>query len=160
MSLAVGCAEQAPKESAPSYADLVVIYNAEQATLDRLENKREALIAKYEAQLRPSPDKALETLSGMLDSTTVSEALSDSNEVLDPNDLLDRAVEDAQKTRDKAGELVKSLASDTEQDKEKAEKLREELDIELKALDKEIEQQKERVRRAREARDAAEAAQP
>jgi hypothetical protein len=160
MALVFGCAEQAQeKDAGASYADLVVIHSAEQASLDRLERKRGELIAKYEARLRPSTDKALETLSGMLKTDALSNAPSDPNEALDPNAMLDRAVEDAERAQNVAGQLLDSLASDAVEDEEIAKKLQEEHEVQLAAIDKEIEEQRERVRRARQARDAAEAAQ-
>ena len=131
----IGCSEPAPEESGPSYADLVTVYNAELQSLDRLERKREELMAKHEAALKPSTD---------------------------PNELLDRAVEHAEKAQDLTSRLLESVSSaaePTEEEIQKRAELTEQFERELAAIDEQIVEQKARVDRAREARDAAEATQ-
>ncbi|MCA9218430.1 MAG: hypothetical protein KDB27_35415, partial [Planctomycetales bacterium] len=49
-SFAVGCQRQ-PVDTGPSYADLVVTFNAELAALDRLEAKREKLVSDFESEV-------------------------------------------------------------------------------------------------------------
>ena len=148
-----------PQESAPSYAELVTIHNAELSALDRLERKREALIQKHEAALRPSTDDALQLLGEALGTTNPPSTSTDPEEAADPNAMLDRAVQDAQNAQDSARNLLDSLGRKPVED-EKQIKRRKELEARLKTelaeLDAEIAKQKERVRRAAQARDAAE----
>ena len=96
----IGCSEPAPEESGPSYADLVTVYNAELQSLDRLERKREERIAKHEVALRPSTEDAAKALDATLSSAKEVGKQSNLDGVTDPNELLDRAVEHAEKAQD------------------------------------------------------------
>lgn len=157
-----GCGPQAkPEKKGPSYADLVLIYSTEVAALDRLEKKREELIKKHEAQLRPSTDKTLELLGDALTSAISSDMSTGAEDAADPGAMLDRLAENKQKARDDAAKLVDSLKAKPVEDKatlKQREALDKQFKEELASLDEEIERQKQRVQRAREARDAAEAA--
>ena len=87
-----GCGQEvAEQDSSPSYADLVSIYNNELAALDRLEKKREELLARHEEQLSPSPEDALKALGDVLNSAVTSESQLESDADFDPNAMLDRA---------------------------------------------------------------------
>jgi hypothetical protein len=157
----IGCSEPVPEESGPSYADLVTVYNAELEALDRLERKREERIAKHEAALRPSTTDAAEALDATLSSAReVGEQLN-LDGVTDPNELLDRAVEHAEKAQDVTSRLLESVGSAAEPTEEEIQaraELTEQFERDLAAIDKQIEEQEARVERARAARDAAEAA--
>ncbi len=147
-------------EDKPTYAELVVTYNAELEALDRLEKKKEALIAKHEAELRPDAGDALQALDNIL--TTAGELTrnADADAPLDPEAVLDRAVENAQTAQDAVTELFDSVnqppREETEEDAAQRAKITAEFNQQLAALDEEIETQQTRVKRAREARDAAE----
>ena len=148
-------------QSGPSYAELLSIYNSELAALDRLERKREELVKSHEAQLLPSTEEAAEALSALL--TSAGEAGNELNlDTADPDELLDRAVEHAEKTQEITAQLLETASSQAEPSEEEAQRranLTEQFEQELAALDAEIAEQKARVDRARTARDAAEAAQ-
>ena len=147
-------------DNEPTYAELVVTYNAELEALDRLENKKQELIEKREAQLRPSVDDAVKALGDVL--TTASELTRevDPDAALAPEAALDRAVDNAQNARDVASQLFNSVSQEpseeSEEDAAKRTEATAEFDQQLAALDEEIEKQKQRVERARQARDAAE----
>ncbi len=67
----MGCQQAAEvKEDEPSYAELVVTYNAELEALDRLEKKRTELIEEHEKKSMPSADDALRMLQGVLETAT------------------------------------------------------------------------------------------
>ena len=151
-SVSLGCGQPAetPKETGPSYADLVTIHSAELAALDRL--------AKYNARQSPSPEKALQALGDVLNTARQSETPSEPIETLDPNALLDRAADQAQKTQDVADQILDSFAQDAAEVEKRGEELSLQLQRELEEIDKQIEKQRERVRRAAAERDAAEAA--
>lgn len=161
LPLCLGCGPGGgAAESQPSYADLVVTYNAELETLDRLEKKRADLIAEYERQRRPDAEKAVQALTDVLNSAAGGTAENDSGEPLDPNAALDRAVASAEKAQQASSQLLETALQasgagrgDTAPQNEA---YPEELERELAALDEEIEKQKARVERARQARDAAE----
>ena len=157
----IGCSEPAPKKSGPSYADLVTVYNAELQALDRLERKREELIAKHEAALKPSTDDAAKALDATLSSAKEAGKQLNLEGVTDPNELLDRAVEHAEQAQDLTSRLLQSVSSASEPSKEEVQrraKLTEQLERDLAAIDKQIAEQRVRVDRAQKARDAAEAA--
>ena len=153
----IGCAT----DNEPTYADLVAIYNAELSALDRLEKKKQELIANHEAQLRPSSDDAMQVLSDVL-TTAASEFTreADPDAGLDPNAALDQAVENAQNTKDVFSQLLDSVtqppADESEEDEARRTEMTAEYEKQLAALDEEIEKQKQRVERARQARDDAE----
>ncbi len=153
----IGCAT----DNEPTYADLVAIYNAELSALDRLEKKKQELIANHEAQLRPSSDDAMQVLSDVL-TTAASELTREVNPDagLDPNAALDQAVENAQNTQDVFSQLLDSVAEppaeESEEDAARRTEMTAEYEKQLAALDEEIETQKQRVERARQARDDAE----
>ena len=153
-----GCADVADSE--PSYADLVVIYKTELESLDRLEKKKEDLIAKHEAQLRPSPDDAVQALTDVLTSASDLVREVDPDAVLDPNAALDQAIESAQKQQDVVSQLFDSVtqppADESEEEVARRAEITAEFEKQLAALDEEIEKQNQRVERARKARDAAE----
>ena len=152
----IGCAT----DNEPSYADLVAIHNAELSALDRLERQKQELIANHEAQLRPSPEDAVQALTDVL--TTAGELTRevDPDAVLDPNAALDQAIESAQKQQDVVSQLFDSVtqppADESEEEVARRTEITAEFDKQLAALDEEIEKQKQRVERARNARDAAE----
>ena len=169
--IAAGCGGEVQQEEAgPSYADLVVTYNAEMATLDRLEQKKETLIQKIEAVGLPSSDDALKLLDKVLTSGLTSsgdEAAGDAaGDAADPFAVLDQAVQRAQEVQDRqtaARDLLGSLGSQSATTPEQSaenEQIKNDLSRELEALEKEIAAQQQRVDRARQARDAAEAASP
>ena len=169
----LGC-HQPVAETGPSYADLVVTYNAELAALDRLESRREKVAAEFAAAMQPSADEsgALSQLEGILDAA--KELQSDSKidpSTVDPNALLDQLTERNSEATDLAGELLKGLAGDDQPDGGDA-RVSSESDVDQKAdlaairakfepqlaeLDEEIAAQKVRVERAKAARDTAEA---
>lgn len=151
----VGCGP-GEVDSEPSYADLVVIYNAELGSLDRLEKKRSELIATYEKQHRPDADHAIEAISAALSSTTAENR--EAGGALDPQAVLDQAVENAEKTQQVVSQLLDVVATQAEGGEAAAQEVpySEEFKLELAALDEEIEKQQARVERARQARDAAE----
>lgn len=169
-----GCSTS-PVDSGPSYSELVITYNAEMESLDRLETKREKLVAEFEnakKSLVPAvktsgdslaPEELLKTARAML-------AEGEIDTGADPNALLDQLAERS----GNAGELTDQiLGMIGEKPAEQEAAVREPTEEELAAiaavkdkfepriaeLDKEIEDQTARVKRAREARDAAEAAQ-
>ena len=162
-ALVGGCGKPAVEENGPSYAELVVTYNAELAMLDRLEKKKEELIRKHQSGLRPASADSLRALEGLLGSA------SELNTPLDPNDitgvegLLDRVADRMQTAHDVAGQLADAVASEsgektkTPEEVQRNKELTGQFNKELTAIDKEIVAQKARVERAREARDAAEA---
>ena len=166
--IAAGCGGDVQQDEAgPSYADLVVTYNAELATLDRLEQKKETLIQKIEAVGLPTEEDALKLLDKVLTSDLTSSGnLTSSgdeavNDAADPYAALDQAVQRAQDaqdaTRDLLGSIGKQQATTPEQTTENKQ-IKNDLSRELEALEKEIATQRQRVDRARQARDAAEAA--
>lgn len=148
---ALGCGATADK---PSYADLVVVYNAELESLDRLEQKRAKLVADYEATLRPSSDEALQSLLGELGGAGSEKPKLDA---ADPNELLDQAIANAEHVEDKTAELLKAVSEQSAAETDNLEPLySEEFKQKLAEMDEEIAAQKARVERARKARDAAE----
>ena len=72
---------------------------------------------------------------------------------------LDQAVENAEKAQEVAAQLLKTMTSAAQADRDAAGQqipYSEEFQQQLAAIDKEIEEQKARVERARQARDVAE----
>ncbi len=128
----------------PSYADLVVTYNAEVETLDRLEEKRTAAIAEYFSQAQ---GKAIES---------AVQSIKSGAKVIpsDPNQALDQAVAAAELQAQLQSGLLESLGQPSGAAQTPAD-YPEELKVKLKELDAEIASQKERVERAKAARDAA-----
>ena len=128
-----------------SYADLVVIYNAEVQALDNLETKRKNLIAEYSEKAQA---EAIKAAMNSLESVAKSASASS------PNNALDQAVSAAESQ----AQLLKKLddSRGTSSPNANAE-FPEELKRKLSELDAEIAKQKERVDRARNARDAEEA---
>ena len=148
-------------ERGPSYAELVTIYNAELQALDRLERKREELISKHQASLGPSAEGAAKAIDALLSSANQAGKQLDLDGVSDSNDLLDRAVEHAEKTQDLTSELLESVSSaaePTEEEVQKQAELSQQFERDLAAIEQQIAEQKTRVDRALKARDAAEAA--
>ena len=156
--LNIGCG---PVEKRPSYADLVVIYNAELAALDRLERKKADLIVDFEKQLAPKVDDALQALSDVLSTAAAANRDGTAFDATDPNDMLDQAIENAAKMQQATSQLLEvaaGQASGETAEQATAESLySEELKAQLAALDEEIAEQQARVDRARLARNAAEA---
>lgn len=150
-------------DNQPTYADLVVIYNAELETLDRLEKKKQELIEKHEAQQRPSAEDAVKALGDVL--TTASELTRevDPDATFDPEAALDRAVDNAQNAQEVVSQLFDSVNQDpsdeSEADAAKRTEATAAYEQQLAALNEEIEKQTKRVERARQARDAAESTQ-
>jgi hypothetical protein len=143
----------------PSYADLVVTYNAELETLERLERQRGELVVNFQRQLMPGTEDAVKALTDVLAATTGAN-LPESGKPLTPDRALDLAVESAERTGQATSQLLEAAnqatqAAGEELTPEQAQ-LKKEFEQQLAALDKEIEEQKTRVERAREARDAAE----
>ena len=60
----VGCStgQEAPKKEEPSNSELLKIYNLELEALDRLERKREEMIAEYKAEHQPGTTDALKSI--------------------------------------------------------------------------------------------------
>ncbi len=154
----LGCGSPPAK---PSYADLVVIYNAEAQELDRLEKKREELLAKIEAIVHPPQnDDAADVLKGILaaadDLRKQNEDQNEDNVPADPNELLDRTLENTDQARKLASQAVDAaMQSSTPKDAVDEEQLAA-LQKELDELERTIDEQKARVERARKNRDAAE----
>ena len=156
----IGCGGEVAEDK-PTYADLVVIYNAELEALDRLEKQKQDLIAKSAAELRPSPEDAVQALGDALTAASELTRDVDSDTALDPQAALDRAVENAQSAQDAVSQLLDSVnqpsSAESEEEAARRTKITAELNQQLAALDEEIAKQKQRVERARQARDAAEA---
>lgn len=162
---AIGCGPRGGEASGPSYADLVVLYNAEMETLDRLQKKRADLIEEYQRQHQPDADQAVQALVGVLNSAAPGNSEAENGEPLDPNAALDRAVESAEKAQQASSQLLETAiqasrtadGEDGGRDSVHPEGVYpKELQRQLETLDAEIEKQKARVERARQARDAAE----
>ncbi len=156
-----GCSEPTTERSGSSYADLVTIYNAELQAMDRLERKREALIANHEAALGPSTEDAAQAIDALLSSAQEAGKQLGLDGATDPDELLDRAVAHAEKTQDLTSDLLESVRSATEPTEEELQQqaeLTKQFERDLAAIDKQIVKQKARVERALKARDAAEAA--
>ena len=129
----------------PSYADLVVTYNAEVETLDKLDEKRKSLIADYVGQVqRKAMEAAVESIKA-----------GDASRVPDnPNQALDKAVAAAEMQAQLQSGLMNGLGLSTDSAESTAD-YPEELKGKLAELDAEIASQKERVQRAKDARDTA-----
>ncbi len=128
-----------------SYADLVVIYNAEVETLDNLENKRKSLVADYFGQAQKEAMKA----------AVNSIQTGDANRVPgNPNQALDQAVAAAEMQAQLQSGLMEGLGL-TSDSADAAADYPDELKAKLKDLDAEIASQKQSVQRAKDARDAA-----
>lgn len=171
----IGCSQPAVAPG-PSYADLVVTYNAELDALDRLETRREKLAAEFAAAMNPPSDSgALGQLGGLLEAAKElqSEAGGIDPSTVDPNALLDQLTERNEEAGDLAGQLLEGLAGGNKTDGEETDaaaakqpteaeaaelaEVRANFEPQLAKLDKEITAQKARVERAKVARDAAEA---
>ncbi len=72
--VSIGCSTQepAPVANEPSYADLVVTYNAELTALDRLEGKRKEMITEYEQRNMPKPEDAVRAITDAINTATKS----------------------------------------------------------------------------------------
>jgi septal ring factor EnvC (AmiA/AmiB activator) len=140
----------------PSYADLVVTYNAEQETLDRLVRQRAELIANYERQMAPDTDQAIRALTDVLNSAAGAGRDVAADAAGDPYAALDQAVASAEKTQEVTAQLLDSARQATREEAAATAEYPEELQKKLAALDEEIAAQQARVDRARAARDAAE----
>ena len=150
----------APIEKKPSYADLVVIYNAEAETLERLERKRDDMVAKYEQTLSPTGEEALEALSGLIGGINNAAGNAPNLEATDPNERLDQAIATAENMNDQAEALIEAVKQSQSQPADRATieaMYSDEFKAKLAELDAEIDAQRERVEKARAARDAAEA---
>jgi hypothetical protein len=127
-----------------SYADLVVIYNAEIETLERLENKRKSLIADFFSQAQ---EKAFRSAVNSIESGGAQRVPSN------PNQALDQAVAAAELQAELQSGLVDTLGLSSSPKDEK--NFPEELKSKLAELDAEIADQQQRVKRAKEDRDSA-----
>ena len=164
VSIPVGCSPPAQNEpSGPSYAELVVTYNAELQALDRLEAKRMGLVKQIATVGKVTDASALEALNAILGSAQAVGAEAGAVPS-DPQKVLDQAVEQAEaaaKTLQDLSDAVTDKSSGGPLSNEplspEDEAARNKLMDELQELEKEIDAQKQRVVRAREARDAAEA---
>lgn len=151
----IGCGPV--QEEGPSYADLVVTYNAEVEALDRLERKRAEMIAAYERTLRPSAEDALKSLNDVLNSQTAAEGEGASELPADPNEMLDQAVANAERSHEAASKLLAAAVQPSGDGESLESQYSEEFKQQLAEIDAEIAKQRERVERARKARDEAEA---
>jgi hypothetical protein len=146
----------------PSYSELVTVYNAELQALDRLEGKREALIVKHEAATGLSAGDVADTLNTLLSSAKEAGASLNLEGVTDSNELLDRAVEHAEKAEGITSGILEAVSAAEQPTAEETQQQAEataQFDQDLAALDQEIAEQKDRVERARKARDKADPAQ-
>lgn len=158
-----GCM-QSDVESGPSYAELLVIYNAELESLDRLETKRDELVKEYAAATAPTFDP-LKDIEGLLKSAKELKDSTNLDTKSDPNEVLDELAADSEEAQEIAGQLLEGLLAgeskaSPQPTPEEAVAITEQktaFDAKLAALDEEISKQKERVERARQARDVAEA---
>jgi hypothetical protein len=145
VAVLVGCGTTELKfTKKPSYADLVVTYNAELETLEKLEAKREKLVADHLSQTQQAAIKAA------VNSIQSGEAQAIPS---DPNAALDRAVAAAEMQAQLQSGLSESLGLSSESGA--APKYPEALQRQLAGLDAEIADQQARVQRAKAARDAA-----
>ena len=155
--LNAGCGSS---ESQPSYADLVVVYNAELETLDRLERKRAELVATYEQQFRPDAEDALAAITGALSAAGEANRQIGAESAADPHDALDQAIESAMNVQQATSQVLEAATEQAGAEGGSTGSLAahysEEFKLQLASLDKEIDEQKARVERARQARDAAE----
>lgn len=151
-----GCSSQ---DEGPTYAELLTIYNAEAETLERLQRQRAAMVAEYEATLRPSTEEAVRALLGDARDATAAAREGDELNSADPNEQLDAIIGNAEQAEAQVGALLDAVAQQgggTPADREAIEALySDEFKARLAELDAEIEQQRERVAKARAARDAA-----
>lgn len=150
----VGCQTE---QSGPSYADLVVIYNAEAESLDRLQRKRADRVAEYEATLAPSGDAAVAALGQLLGDVKANPPADLST--ADPDELLDNAIANAENLDAKAEEMLAaaSQSAGKPMDRSAIEAMySDEFKAELATLDAEIAKQQARVDKALADRDAAE----
>lgn len=161
--LLAGCGSKPPApDNRPSYAELVVIYNAELESLDRLERKRADLVAEHEKQSRPDPNDAVRALAGAFDAALGGIRDNAGDVPSDPQAALDRAVESAERAQDAVAQMFQAIKPPAgepatgEPATDAASPADEEFARQLGLLDQEIEQQRARVERARQARDAAE----
>ena len=175
LTILMGCAQEAV-ETGPSYADLVVTYNAELANLDRLEAKREKLVAEFAAATKPPEPKVGGGLEDLLKAASaLTSETGELDTTADPNDLLDQLADRSGSAQDIATKLLEGLAGDGGEGGEGDEAagpesvepvapveptpeetaMKSKFEASLAELDKEIADQKTRVAKAREARDAA-----
>lgn len=159
-----GC-NQPVVESGPSYADLVITYNAEMETLDRLERKREELVKTYtEAEIARHADSKSLSLDDAMDvAKRMASEIRESDMPADPDQLLGELAKRTGGVDEVADKLIGGLFGEskdepqlTPEEIEANEKRQTEHNEKLVELDAEIVAQKERVDRARAARDAAE----
>ena len=160
--LLFGCAE--PVAPGPSYAELVVTYNAELETLERLEAKREKLVAANATDGR-SASGAIGSLDDLLEKAKVLKEGASADLPTDPEALLEHLSEGSGEAHELASQLIDGLLGGGEGKAAKPEPTPEEIaaaaerqaafQAELATLDEELAKQKERVERARIARDAA-----
>ncbi|MEO8268685.1 MAG: hypothetical protein ABI557_03130 [Aureliella sp.] len=129
----------------PSYADLVVTYNAEVETLDNLEGKRKSLIADY---VRQAQGKAMKAAVNSI-KTGDAERIPGN-----PNQALDQAIAAAEMQAQLQSGLLEGLDVSTDSAEFTAD-YPEELKVKLIEMDADIASQQERVQRAKDARDAA-----
>jgi hypothetical protein len=139
-----------------------MIYNAEQESLDRLENKRKVMVEEYEAAHRPQVDPSVQPLTDLLGAAGGLAGDAAATPPADPNAALDQAVLEAQKAQQVASQMLQSMSQAAAQQNQPQQQIvySPEFQQQLAALDAEIVAQKERVDRAREARDAAEQKKP
>ena len=160
----VGC--EAEVDPRPSYGELVVTYNAELDSLDRLEAKREELIAEYAAATAPNESaNTLAQLEGLLDSAKELKDAANEDTNSDPDSQLDGLIKRGGEAEKIAEQLLDGILTGdgssvdvepTPEEAAAAAERKEAFEKELAELDAEILKQKDRVERARQARDEAE----
>ena len=144
-------------KSEPSYADLVVIYNAEVEALDRLQKKHDELLEKLELLTQPSKaDKAADMLKGFLETAGDLKRKHKDRLPEDPNELLDLALENTDKAEVIASQVIDAVSTPSEEEASARQEELISLRVKLAELDKEIAEQEKRVERARKNRDVAE----
>ncbi len=150
IAVAAGCGSG---EQKPSYADLVVTYNAEVQALDRLQDKRAELLARFASENQPDLDQTVEALAGALKTATQTDA-QEAESATDAFAALDAAIAQAERTGQATADVLDAVGQSPDGTPVA---LTEAQQQELAALDAEIKEQQARVERARAARDAAEA---
>ena len=164
MVATVGC-NQPVVESGPSYAELVITYNAEMETLDRLERKREELVKAYtEAEIARKADSKSLSLDDAMDvAKRMASEIRESDVPANPDALLGELAKRTGGVDEVADKLIGGLLGEskdepklTPEEIEANEKRQSEHEDKIAKLDEEIAAQKERVDRARAARDSAE----
>ena len=151
-----GCGNQPTAPPTPSYADLLVIYNAELEALDRLESHRDKLLARYHALKEPPKTVAArDMLKGLLDQAGEAKRQNEDALPADADALLDRALENANQVEAIASQVLDAATAPTPEVSAAKQQQLDQIQGELERLAQQISGQKKRVDRARDARDAA-----